>query len=91
MTTDDIIYMANEAGITPWTKHEFVRGKGFSATDDGLDGDLVCLVQFAHLIAAFERELCAKVAEKEMDESFDCCWSTARNIARDIRLRGEKE
>ena len=56
MTREDIIGMAADAGIIPWTKHEYVGGKNFSASDEGLDGDLASLIQFADLVASAERE-----------------------------------
>ena len=56
MTREDIIRMAVDAGIIPWTKHEYVGGNNFSASDEGLDGDLASLIQFAALVASAERE-----------------------------------
>lgn len=56
MNRDEIIRMAVDAGIIPWTKHEYVGGKNFSASDEGLDGDLASLIQFAELVASAERE-----------------------------------
>ncbi len=56
MTQDQIIEIAVAAGIIPWTKHEHVGGNNFSASDEGLDGDLASLIQFAKLVAAKERE-----------------------------------
>lgn len=56
MNNDEIIRMAVDAGIIPWTKHEYVGGKNFSASDEGLDGDLASLIQFAALVASAERE-----------------------------------
>ena len=64
MNREDIIRMAADAGIIPWTKHEYVGGKNFSASDEGLDGDLASLIQFAALVASAEREACAKVADQ---------------------------
>ena len=55
MNREDIIRMAVDAGIIPWTKHEYVGGKNFSASDEGLDGDLASLIQFAALVASAER------------------------------------
>ena len=60
MTQDEIIEMAVAAGIIPWTKHEHVGGNNFSASDEGLDGDLASLIQFAKLVTAKERKACAK-------------------------------
>ena len=57
MNREDIIRMAVDAGIIPWTKHEYVGGKNFSASDEGLDGDLASLIQFAELVASAEREV----------------------------------
>lgn len=56
MTHDEIIEMAVAAGITPWTKHEYIGNNNFSASDEGMDGDLASLIQFAQLVAAKERE-----------------------------------
>ena len=55
MTRDDIIRMAAEAGITPWVHHQWVGGNKFVHADEGMDGDLACLMQFAALVAASER------------------------------------
>jgi hypothetical protein len=89
LNISDIVYMANEAGITPWTKHEFVGGKKWSATDDGLDGDFACLIQFAHIIEANakaeERESCAKLVE----ESGACGDDNMDQLAAAIRARDE--
>ena len=52
MTRDDIIRMAAEAGITPWVHHQWVGGNKFVHADEGMDGDLACLMQFAALVAA---------------------------------------
>ena len=51
MNREDIIRMAVDAGIVPWTKHEHIGGNNFSASDEGLDGDLASLIQFAQLVA----------------------------------------
>ena len=51
MTQDEIIEMAVICGIVPWTKHEYIGENKFSASDDGLDGDIAALIQFAKLIA----------------------------------------
>ena len=56
MNSEDIIRMAVDAGIIPWTRHEYVGGNNFSASDEGLDGDLASLIQFAALVASAERE-----------------------------------
>ncbi len=83
MNRDEIIRMAVDAGIIPWTKHEYVGGKNFSASDEGLDGDLASLIQFAALVASAEREACAKVCENK--ETL-LSWPTH---AAAIRARGQ--
>jgi len=62
MQTDDVLRLAHQAGIIPWTCHEWQHGT-FVHIDDGMDGDVACLLQFAQLVAAAEREACAKVCE----------------------------
>lgn len=56
MTQDEIIELGVQAGIIPWTKHEYIGGNKFSASDEGLDGDRTSLIQFAKLIAEKERK-----------------------------------
>ncbi len=76
MTRDDIIRMAREAGIT------FVTEVGVaSATPEWLE-------RFAALVAAAEREECAKMCElvaREIDDTN----GTATYIAAAIRARGQ--
>ena len=86
--TKEIIEMAAAAGIIPWTKHEHVGGNNFSASDEGLDGDLASLIQFAKLVTAKEREACAKLVEEiEKYEKIEkACFKFA---AKTIRARGE--
>lgn len=55
MNRDDIIRMAADAGITPWVHHQWVKDK-FIHIDEGMDGDLACLIQFANLVAAAQRQ-----------------------------------
>jgi hypothetical protein len=87
MNRDEIIRMADEAGITPWERLEYIGGKRFSSTDEGLDGDLTCLIQFANLVAAAEREACAKVCEKDATAwGYD---SNGASCAIAIRARGK--
>jgi hypothetical protein len=52
---DDIIRLAADAGITPWVHHQWVKDK-FIHIDEGMDGDLACLMQFANLVAAAQRQ-----------------------------------
>ena len=55
MDRDIIIRLAVQAGITPWAKKEWSKDR-FVQTDEGMDGDAACLIQFAALVAAHERE-----------------------------------
>ena len=62
MDRELIIRLAVQAGITPWAKKEWSKDR-FVQTDEGMDGDAACLIQFAALVAAQEREVCAKVCD----------------------------
>jgi hypothetical protein len=74
MTRDDIIRMAREAG--------FADG----AVDIiGLDG----FANFANLVAAAEREACAKVCEDEIARVKPIYSVTAENCVNAIRARGQ--
>lgn len=55
MNRDDIIRLAHEAGIIPWEQMEWSNNR-FVLTDEGMDGDLACLMQFANLVAAAQRQ-----------------------------------
>jgi hypothetical protein len=70
MTRDDIIRMAREAGMA------FKPGLGIAMADDQK------LERFAALVAAAEREACAKVCEES--NAFD--WP---ECAAAIRARGQ--
>jgi hypothetical protein len=68
MKDDELIALVTECGLTPWVKHEYIGGTLFSATDEGIDGDLAGLIQFAKLVAkhaiAQDREAVALLIEK---------------------------
>jgi len=90
MTKEEIIEMAISAGIIPWTKHEYIGDKKFSASDEGLDGDAASLIQFAKLVAAKEREACAVIAETPISgEQDDITMEAKDRVAKAIRARGE--
>lgn len=86
MTRDDIIKMAREAGI------EFYP----SPTNDVRFCLLKNLERFAALVAAHEREACAKVCDEKVDAEYatgkvdhnEMAWTQACAIA--IRARGEQ-
>ena len=86
MTQDDIIQMANEAGY-----------KTVYLADAPIGRSYQFLERFAALVAAHEREACAKVCEKR-ETSYQYAtdpWALehimeAQYCATDIRARGEK-
>jgi len=82
MTRDDIIRMAREAGILP--------DKDGSHYWISHDSELQC---FAALVAAAEREACAKVCDEmeQQAEGTECCkWPTPADCAAAIRARGQE-
>ena len=75
MTREEIIRMAREAGY------------GLSLSDMHAPA----LERFAALVAAAEREACAKEAENESNfDSTECGIDVANDIAAAIRARGEE-
>ena len=90
MTNEEIIEMAVGAGIVPWTKHEYIGGKNFSASDEGLDGDAASLIQFAKLVAAKEREQIIAITEtQEFSRMYGEFTPSAYDLVKAIRARGE--
>ena len=86
MKIEDVIRMAQEAGAKPSSNPE--KWDILEISDESLK-------RFAALVAAYEREECAKVADRQNgDDEEDpesCVWSNAaRHIAAAIRSRGEK-
>ena len=79
MTRDDIIAMAREAGLLPEKSNIAYQHPMYE----------FYIERFAALVAAHEREMCAKVADAEAEESVDCCYSLAVRVAKDIRARGD--
>ena len=77
MTREDIIKLAREAGLVR-TGDKWVEPARWGVTE---------LVHFAALVAAAEREACAKVCDDEIER-----WgwdANVANVAIDIRARGE--
>ena len=83
MKQEDVIRMAYEAGIIPWCQMHWSANQ-FVTIDEGMDGDLTCLMQFAALIAAAERKACAKVCEAYIAEGI------GKEMAAAIRARGDE-
>jgi hypothetical protein len=76
MTQDEIIEMAEQAGMTQDGDMWFSFGKG------DMDVEHEHLVAFAKLVAAKEREACAKVCDEF------CYGSTKILVEKAIRARG---
>ena len=86
MTRDDIIRMAREAG------HAVSHIDG---EDEVMDGDnyhiqTELIERFAALVAAAEREACAKECEDEIKRVKPIYSVVAENVLKAIRARGEK-
>ena len=82
MNRENIIRMAREAGLGDTGVRE-----GFIFFQPGTDG----LERFASLVAAHEREACAKVCDavqKKNEDDGAWMWE-ARNCAAAIRARGQ--
>jgi hypothetical protein len=78
MSNDDIIRIAREAGLA--------HSKPRTGDYDGgrVAGSITDLIRFAALVAAAEREACAKLFDGEV-------WAyDYREIAAEIRARGEQ-
>ena len=97
MTSDDIIRMAREAGLGTLLCHNSVEGdRVWIESADWHDE----LERFAALVAAAEREACAKVCEKQIKSYMSKQYTTdplggfrerfaAEQCAAAIRARGE--
>lgn len=104
MTQDEIIEMAAICGIIPWTKHEYIGGNKFSASDEGLDGDIAALIQFAKRVedkATDEANaranaswtlMCKKMVAAEREACLKACERNhfAVFAAKAIRARGRE-
>ena len=75
MTRDEIIRMAREAGATPYTNRHYPERPTHTFTVNQLES-------FATLVAAAEREACAKVCETEF-----CGDDVSYYVATAIRSR----
>jgi len=95
MTKDEIIEMARQADgqVTMWVNHSTIQKTTTFTFESPIDyrvsGDypelyhIKFLERFAKLVAAKEREACAKVVE-------DSLWFTRLVVAKAIRARGEQ-
>lgn len=82
MTRDEIIRMAREAGM------EQDLDMWFSPSYEQCDVHIVELERFAQLVAAAEREACAKLCDKEIEE-----WgwdADVVDVGAAIRARGQQ-
>jgi hypothetical protein len=81
MNKEDIIRMARQAG--------FHLERNWDHTDWHSAGHSDLFERFATIVAAAEREACAKVCEKLRDEDGYEAWNT--ECAAAIRARGEQK
>jgi hypothetical protein len=87
MTRDDIIRMARKAGLTVATNISGVMLVGSPSTPGIAHIDIDEMQRFANLVAAAEREACAKIADEVGDDDEDChAWAAADAI----RARGRE-
>ena len=80
MTQDEIVKMAREAGLVR-TGDKWVEPARWGVTE---------LVHFAALVAAAEREACAKVCDEFANKPSNVVLGVALECAAAIRARGEK-
>ena len=78
MTRDEIIRVAEEAGMPKWLQEDW-----FANPFDSF------ALKFAYLIAAAEREACAKVCEEYQDAVDRHRWPNGYECADAIRARGQ--
>jgi hypothetical protein len=101
MNSDEVIRMAEEAGLVRFEGGELEAYGIAEASHD--DHSRACwriadeqrLKRFAELIAAAEREACAKVAEERLLDKANCTAEQMyemmkKSIAEAIRARGQK-
>ena len=82
MTREDVMRMAAEAGVSPINDQQIK-----------FEGPMwLCLDRFAALVAAHEREACAKLCDHEMAEQGygSDGWHIAKALAKTIRARGKE-
>ena len=81
MNREDVMRMAAEAGVSPINDQQIK-----------FEGPMwLCLDRFAALVAAAEREECAKLCDQEVGELAygNDDWYIAKTLAAIIRARGE--
>lgn len=84
MNKDDIIRMAREVGLLPDNSHPAPQTRHMTEKQ-------ACIERFAALVAAAERESCAKVCEENATDLSEGDWDSACiNCADHIRARGQK-
>jgi hypothetical protein len=89
MNRDDIISMAREAGFSTLLPSEHVNGAGGVYCGDDEISEM--LERFAKLVAAAEREACAKVCEGSDAAWTETAWNDAcHTCAAAIRARGKE-
>jgi len=87
MNREEIIKLAREAGLTVGTNISGVMLVGSPSTPGIAHIDIDEMQRFASLVAAAEREACARIADEVGDDDEDCHAWTAADA---IRARGRE-
>jgi len=86
MTYEEIIEMAKQAGFNSPNPHDGYMGLAYDCRKEGETGS--SLEAFAKLVAAKEREICAQICDKEVEDwKYD---ADVVDVAMAIRERGNK-
>lgn len=88
MNKQDVLKLAAQCGIVCWTRNRWVKDR-FVPIDDGMDGDMACLMQFAELIARQERKACAELCEDAVQGLDTDYKELGFELADRLRLRAD--
>jgi ubiquinone biosynthesis protein UbiJ len=81
MEREKLLRLAERVGIVPWVRHEWT-GRRFVHTDEGMEGDLACLMQFYTLAVEQERERAAMICHQLRDVKYPADDIAARIMAK---------
>lgn len=93
MNKQDVLKMATDCGIICWTRNRWVKDR-FLPIDEGMDGDLACLMQFAEMVARQERKACAALCEdavQGLDRDYKELGFELADRIRAVTTKGERE
>ena len=82
MERKELADLAVKAGIIPWSRLQSV-GKHLIPVEDGMDGDLASLWQFANFIREQERERAAMICHQLRDVEYPAMEIAARVLKQD--------